>query len=568
VISEEFRNQLRILGLGIDRFERTTSARHAKCVQDLFVRCRERGHVYKGQYSGQYCIFDNLYVNEAKPGDPCPECGRTTETVTEENYFFKLASFQQKLLDLYESQPDFIQPESRRNEVIAFVRAGLTDLSITRTAIKWGIPVPDEEKHVFYVWFDALTTYMSAVHGEGLWPADLHLIGKEIVRFHAIYWPAFLMAADLPLPKKIFAHGWLLFENDKMSKTRGNIVRATPIHKVLGTDALRYFLLREVVFGQDGSFSYDALVGRYNSDLANGLGNLASRTLTMIHQYRDGAVPDSPGDSHVAEAASGATAIALDCYEKFEFSKALECIWGLIARVDKFIVERAPWKLAKAQDDESRRQLDETLYTAAETLRIVTALLSPVIPDSAAKIWSQLGFTTPVTDVRTRELHWGHLTAGQALGAVSAVFPRADAKVAIEKMRALEVEEYARQQAVLGKSVPVATEDPKISIDDFLKVDMRVGVVKEAVAVKGSDKLLHLQVDIGEPKTRSIVAGIAGAYQPEALIGRKVAIVANLQPRKLKGIESQGMILAASLEGGNPALVSFLEEVPVGARLK
>jgi methionyl-tRNA synthetase len=569
VISEEFRNQWKILGLGVDRFERTTSARHALCVQDLFERCKERGYVYKGQYSGQYCIFDNLYVNEAKPGDPCPECGRPTETVTEENYFFRLSGFQERLLDLYEKQPDFIQPESKRNEVIAFVRQGLTDLSITRTAIKWGIPVPGEDKHVFYVWFDALTTYMSAVHGEGLWPADLHLIGKEIVRFHAVYWPAFLMAADLPLPKKIFAHGWLLFENDKMSKSRGNIVRATPIHDVLGTDALRYFLLREVVFGQDGSFSYDALVGRYNSDLANGLGNLASRTLTMIHQYRGGTVPDSPGDSHVAEAASEATAMALDYFEKFEFSKALECIWGLIARVDKFIVERAPWKLAKSEDAESKRQLDETLYTAAETLRIVTALLSPVIPDSAAKIWSQIGFTQPVTEVRTRDLHWGKLAAGQALGAVSAVFPRADAKVAIEKMRALEVEEFARQQKVLGKTAPVAAaEDPKIAIDDFLKVDMRVGVVKEAAAVKGSDKLLHLQVDIGEPKTRSIVAGIAGAYKPEALIGRKIAIVANLQPRKLKGLESQGMILAASLEGGDPALVSFLEDVPVGARLK
>ena len=568
VISEEFRNQWKILGLGIDRFERTTSARHAQCVQDLF-RAARNGYVYKGQYSGQYCIFDNLYVNDAKPGDPCPECGRTTETVTEENYFFRLSGFQDRLLELYESQPDFIQPESKRNEVIAFVRQGLTDLSITRTSIKWGIPVPGEEKHVFYVWFDALTTYMSAVNGEGLWPADLHLIGKEIVRFHAVYWPAFLMAADLPLPKKIFAHGWLLFENDKMSKSRGNIVRATPIHDVLGTDALRYFLLREVVFGQDGSFSYDALVGRYNSDLANGLGNLASRTLTMIHQYRGGSVPDSPGDSHVAEAASEATAMTLDYFERFEFSKALECVWGLIARVDKFIVERAPWKLAKSDDAESKRLLDETLYTAAETLRIVTALLSPVIPDSAAKIWSQIGFTQPVTEVRTRDLHWGRLAAGQALGAVSAVFPRADAKVAIEKMRALEVEEYARQQKVLGKTAPVAAaEDPKITIDDFLKVDMRVGVVKEAAAVKGSDKLLHLQVDIGEPKTRSIVAGIAGAYKPEALIGRKVAIVANLQPRKLKGLESQGMILAASLEGGDPALVSFLEEVPVGARLK
>jgi methionyl-tRNA synthetase len=568
VIAEEFRQQWQILNLAIDRFERTTSDRHAACVQDLFIRCRERGHVYKGHYSGQYCIFDNLYVNEAKPGDPCPECGRPTETVTEENYFFRLSCFQDQLLELYEKQPDFIQPETRKNEVIAFVKQGLTDLSISRTSIKWGIPVPDEPKHVFYVWFDALTTYMSAVFGEGMWPADLHLIGKEIVRFHAVYWPAFLMAADLPLPKKIFAHGWLLFENDKMSKSRGNIVRATPIHKVLGTDALRYFLLREVVFGQDGSFSYDALVGRYNSDLANGLGNLASRTLSMIHQYRAGAVPASGGESHIAEAATEVTAQALEAYERFEFSKALEAIWGLIARVDKFIVERAPWKLAKG-GEESRQLLDETLYTAAEALRIVTALLWPVIPEAAGRIWSQLGFRTPVGDVRTKDLHWGHLEGGQILGAVSGVFPRAEAKASIEKMRELEVEEYARQMAVLGKPVPAAAaETPKITIDDFLKIDMRVGVVKEAAAVKGSDKLLHLQIDIGEPKPRSIVAGIAGAYEPSALIGRKVAIVANLQPRKLKGLESQGMILAASVEGGPPALVSFLEDVPPGARLK
>ena len=569
VIAEEFRNQWKTLGLAIDRFERTTSDRHARNVQDLFIRCRDRGFVYKGQYQGQYCIFDNLYVNDAKPGDPCPECGRPTETVTEENYFFRLSQFQDRLLDLYEKQPDFIQPETRRNEAIAFVRQGLQDLSITRTAIKWGIPVPDEPKHVFYVWFDALTTYMSAVHGENLWPADLHLIGKEIVRFHAIYWPAFLWAADLPLPKRIFAHGWLLFENDKMSKSRGNIVRATPISKVLGTDALRYFLLREVVFGQDGSFSYDALVGRYNSDLANGLGNLASRTLTMIHQYSGGAVPDSDGASHIAEAASQTTAIALDLFEKLEFSKALEAIWSLIAAVDKFIVERAPWKLAKA-GAEGKKQLDETLYSAAETLRIIAALLYPVIPESAGKIWSQLGYTHPISEVRTRDLNWGRLAAGQLLGAVSGVFPRADAKASIERMRALEADEYARQQALLGKTVPApaAQADNKISIDDFLKIDMRVGLVKEAAVVKGSDKLLHLQVDIGEPKPRSIVAGIAGAYKPEALIGRKVAIVANLQPRKLKGLESQGMIIAASLEDTPPALVSFLEETPIGSRLR
>ncbi len=584
VIAEEFRNQWRILGLGIDRFERTTSARHAACVQDLFLRCRDNNHVYKGNYTGQYCIFDNLYVNEAKPGDACPECGRPTETVTEENYFFRLSAFQGKLLDFYQSHPDFIQPETRRNEVIAFVRQGLTDLSISRTSVKWGIPVPDEPNHVFYVWFDALTTYMSAVHGEDRWPADLHLIGKEIVRFHAIYWPAFLMAANLPLPKKIFAHGWLLFENDKMSKSRGNIVRATPIHRVLGTDALRYFLLREVVFGQDGSFSYDALVGRYNSDLANGLGNLASRTLSMIHQYRGGAIPQSNGDSYVAEAASEATAFALDAFERLDFSKALETVWSLIARLDKFIVERAPWKLAKG-DDDAQKLLDDTLYTSAEALRIITALLSPVIPDSAAKIWAQLGFTLPVAEVRTKDLHWGKLDGGQMLGAVSPVFPRADAKASIEKMRALEVEEYARQQALLGKTVAPADNsaepkpaaeasgaptsgDGKITIDDFLKVDLRVGLVKQAAAVKNSDKLLHLHVDIGEENPRSIVAGIASAYKPEALVGRKVVIVANLQPRKLRGLESQGMIVAASLGDGDPALAGFLEEVPIGARLK
>ena len=569
VIAEEFREQWRTLGLAIDRFERTTSDRHARNVQDLFLRCRDRGYVYKGQYQGQYCIFDNLYVNEAKPGDPCPECGRPTETVTEENYFFRLSKFQDKLLDLYNDRPDFIQPDTRRNEVIAFVKQGLQALSITRTSIKWGIPVPGEPQHVFYVWFDALTTYLSAVQGENLWPADLHLIGKEIVRFHAVYWPAFLMAADLPLPKKIFAHGWLLFENDKMSKSRGNIVRATPISKVLGADALRYFLLREVVFGQDGSFSYDALVGRYNSDLANGLGNLASRTLTMIHQYCGGAVPESGGASHIAEAATKTTAMALDYFEKLDFSRALEGIWGLIAAVDKFIVERAPWKLARA-GGEARQQLEETLYSAAEALRIITALLYPVIPESAEKIWWQLGYTHPISEVRTRDLNWGRLAPGQLLGAVSGVFPRADAKASIERMRALETEEYARQQALLGKSVPVPAPraDSKISIDEFLKIDMRVGVVKEAAAVKGSDKLLHLQVDIGEAKPRSIVAGIAGAYKPEALIGRKVAIVANLQPRKLKGLESQGMIIAASLDDGPPALVSFMEDAPIGARLR
>ena len=575
IISGEFKRQWEILGLKVDRFQRTTAPSHAAVVQDLFRRCLDNGYIYKGSYTGQYCVFDELYVNDAKPGDPCPECGRPTETVSEENYYFKLSAFQQKLLDLYQKHADFILPETRRNEVLAFVKKGLSDLSISRTTIKWGIPVPGEINHVFYVWFDALSTYMSAVAGEDRWPADLHLIGKEIVRFHAIYWPAFLMAAGLPLPKRIFAHGWLLFENDKMSKSRGNIVRATPIHKVLGTDALRYFLLREVVFGQDGSFSYDALVGRYNSDLANGLGNLASRTLAMINQYRGGVIPASDGDQQIAQSAQEITAIVIESFDRFEFSRALESIWTLISAVDKYIVEHAPWKLAKAGDAEAKR-LDEVLYTAAEALRIVTALLAPVLPESAAKIWGQLGFTTKLDTVKTADLHWGRLKGGQPLGGASAVFPRADAKVVIEQMMELEQKEVARQLELLGKKPePVAAPaagavagSSYITIDDFGKVDLRVGIVKDAAAVKNSDKLLHLHVDIGEPEPRSIVAGIAGAYKPEALVGRKVVIVANLAPRKLRGIESQGMIVAASREGDLPVLASFLEDVPIGARLK
>src|ERR1700683_3131746 len=314
-ISGEFRTQWERLNVRVDRTIRTTDPRHHKTVQWLFERCVKNGYVYRGSYTGQYCVFDELYVNDAKPGDPCPDCGRPTEAVTEENYFFKLSAFSERLLDLYEKDPGFVQPESRRNEVISFVKHGLNDLSISRTNIKWGIPLPVEGHHVFYVWFDALIGYLSAVEGESiggeeLWPADLHLIGKEILRFHAVFWPAFLMGADLPLPKKIFAHGWLLFEESKMSKSRGNIVRSEPIRQVMGADALRYFLLREVVFGQDGSFSYDALIGRYNSELANGLGNLVSRTLTMIGQYRGGVMPS--GSNVMLEELATATIPAVD----------------------------------------------------------------------------------------------------------------------------------------------------------------------------------------------------------------------------------------------------------------
>ena len=573
MVSAEFRRQWDTLHVDYDRFIRTTDPKHQATVQWLFQRLEANGYVYRGSYTGQYCVSDELYVNEAKPGDVCPFCGRLTETVTEENYFFKLSAFADKLLALYEADPNFVLPESRRNEVISFVKQGLQDLSISRTTLKWGIPVPVEGTHVFYVWFEALIGYLSAVRDGDQWPADLHLVGKEIVRFHAVFWPAFLMAADLPLPKAVFAHGWLLFENDKMSKSRGNIVRTDPIRQVIGIEALRYFLFREIVFGSDGAFSYDALIARYNSDLANGLGNLVNRTLTMVKQYRGG-VPPAQFDTEIGSAAAQVIETVGACFDRFEFSKGLEAIWQLVAMADKFIVEQAPWKLARAEDGESQQQLDIALGTAAETVRVATVLLAPVLPESTAKIWSQLGMTTDLTQMRFDQLQWGGYPAHQKIGDIAAVFPRVESGPAIEQMRVLEHEAGLQQSALLG--IPAAKEPPAgitpiadpIQIDDFGKVDLRVGQVITAEPVKGADKLLQMKIDIGEPEPRTIVAGIAQVYRPEQMIGRRVVIVANLEPRKLRGILSQGMIVAASLDGGRPVLAGFLEDVPVGARLK
>src|SRR5438477_1608272 len=459
-VAAEFRALWDRLGLTYDDFIRTTSERHKQGVQTLWRKIRDNGHIYKGQYIGQYCVYDELYVDVVGPGAPCPECGRPTETVQEENYFFKLSAFEDKLLKLYTEQPDFIRPETRRNEVISFVRSGLRDLSVSRSTFKWGIPVPDDPKHVIYVWLDALSNYITALgYGsddkskyEKYWPADLHMIGKEIVRFHCVYWPAFLMAAGLPLPEAIVAHGWLLFEENKMSKSRGNIVRAETILDVLGADALRYFLLREIVFGQDGSFSFDALVQRYNADLANGLGNLASRTLTMITRYFRGEVPyPSHTASHtraaevIADTARKVIAEFTMLFAEYQCSRALETASGLVAAVDKYIVENEPWALGEKQDEDSRARLATVLYTSAEALRIVTALAHPVIPDSSARIGTQMG----LGDIRKFDLttlQWGQLRLGTRLGEIQPVFPRAD-KSAIERMQ--KMEEQGRPAAVV-----------------------------------------------------------------------------------------------------------------------
>jgi len=597
-VAAEFRALWDRLGLTYDDFIRTTSERHKQGVQTLWRKIRDNGHIYKGQYIGQYCVFDELYVDVVGPGAPCPECGRPTETVKEENYFFKLSAFQDKLLRLYTEQPDSIRPETRRNEVISFVRSGLRDLSVSRSTFSWGIPVPDDPKHVIYVWMDALANYITALgYGSNdtqlfdkFWPANLQMIGKEIVRFHCVYWPAFLMAAGLPLPQRIHAHGWLLFEENKMSKSRGNIVRAETIVDVLGADALRYFLLREVVFGQDGSFSFDALVQRYNADLANGLGNLASRTLTMITRYFRGEVPypsrtssRKPADDAVAQSAAKLISEYHSLFEDRQFSRALEAAWGLVASVDKYIVENEPWALGEKQDEESRSRLATVLYTCAETLRIVTALAHPVIPEATAKIWAQLGLGE-IKKYPLQDLRWGQLHLGTKLGKIEPVFPRTD-KSAIERMQKMEdegrtsagapesrtpapeISPAVASQAVVPPQASATTPDGKISIDEFAKVELRVGQVKLAEKVKGADKLLRLEVDLGT-EVRQVVAGIAEAYAPETLIGRKVVIVVNLAPRKLRGLESNGMIVAASPEGGKPVLAGFLEDVPVGSRLK
>ena len=633
-IAAEYRQLWDRMKLSYDDFIRTTEPRHVRGVQALFARLQEKGYIYKGSYSGQYCVFDELYVDAGGPGAPCPECGRPTETVHEENYFFKLSAMEDRLLKLYNEQPDFIRPETRRNEVMAFVRSGLRDLSVSRTTFKWGIPVPGDPKHVIYVWLDALANYITAIgfgsddpkdkkKFEYYWPADVHMIGKEIVRFHCVYWPAFLLAAELPLPKSIVAHGWLLFEESKMSKSRGNIVRSETILDTLGADPLRYFLLREIVFGSDGSFSFDALVQRFNADLANGLGNLSSRTLSMITRYFNAEVPYpevSPSlnplfqekSAPLAAGAENTIRVFNQKFESFDFSGALRELWGFIAAVNGYIVDNEPWALAEKPETDARARLATVLYTSAESLRIISALAHPIIPESTARIWQQLGLGD-ITALPMRELQWGQLQPGTKLGKVEPVFPRADNST-IQRMQQMEQERTTASEAA-GEAKTVAVEpapeetgaqagqpatqsaagpspaapadkaasviptgapevaapvvsNNKITIDDFLKVELRVGEVKVAERVKGADKLLRMEVDIGT-EVRQIVAGIAKAYDPEKLIGRKVVIVANLQPRKLRGLESQGMIVAASLgDEGTPVLAGFLEDVPVGAKLK
>ncbi|MGB8541989.1 MAG: methionine--tRNA ligase [Candidatus Acidiferrales bacterium] len=636
-----FRELWKLLGITNTEFIRTTEPRHARAVQNLVRRTLERDKalepsqraIYKKKYEGRYCIYDNLYVSDTPEPADCQICGRPGELVSEENYFFRLSAYQRKLLELYRNNPHFVHPDFRFNEVKSFVESGLKDISISRKSIKWGIPWPDDPEHVFYVWYDALTSYMSGIGFESedrqkraeferFWPADIHAMGKEIIRFHAVYWPAFLMAAGIELPKQIIAHGWLLFEQEKMSKSKGNVAYPEPIVKVLGNDALRYYLLREVVFGQDGNFSREALITRYNADLANGLGNLANRTLTMIANYCGGVIPsETPAPSHLYEIASvNFHKTIRNSYDAFEFSDALVFIWGFMEMVDKYLVVEKPWTLS--QDPIQKERLETVLYASAESLRIILTLAHPVVPDATQRIWGQLGQAGKIEDVRIDQLKWGELKSGTKIGKPEGVFPRIDKKEALERIDNMENEirnpgstqpdasttttkkpaEGASTGAsaagagaipagapgggtpVGGAAAPVASGagaaaaataagtapavPAKIGIEDFAKVELRVGVVKSAEKVAGADKLLKVMVDIGD-EVRQVLAGIAPSYAPEELVGRKVVVVTNLAPRKMRGVESNGMLLAASAgPDGKAVLCTFAEEIPAGAKVK
>lgn len=580
-IVDEFKAAFAPYNITNNFWVRTTDDYHKRGVYELWNRAKKNGYIYKGNYEGWYCGNCNMFYAESEAETTkdgaliCPVHDRLLEKIVEESYFFKLSAFQQKLLDYFESNPDFIRPESRRNEVISFVKGGLNDLSISRVSVKWGIPVPDDPKHTIYVWFDALANYLTAIgfgndqfggeeHFKKFWPADLQLVGKDILRFHSVYWPAFLMAAELDLPKSIFAHGMWLSGGRKMSKTLGNVIDLAVLRKYFQTDAVRYFCLREMVFGQDGDFTYEALTDRVNGDLASGLGNLASRTLTMIRNYFDGVIPSSNNiDSSVRFAVEKSISTFSKEFEELSFSRGLEAIWSAISVVDKFISDAKPWDMAK--DEAKREQLRATLLTACEALRFITIALAPVLPESSQIIWGQTGGQGGALSINPSSLKWGG-AVGNKISEIKPIFPRLDKKKIMDEIKQAE-----------APTVELPAAEPKqvtegvayISIDDFVKVELRVGEVKTAERVPKADKLLKLSVDLGEAEPRQILAGIAQYYEPEKMIGRKIVVVANLAPRKLRGLESQGMLLAASLgEEGRPVLAGFLEDVPNGARLK
>ena len=594
--SERFRELSSLLNITNDDFIRTTEPRHFRAAQAMWTRVKERGYIYKGKYEGWYCTVDEVFVPETQLVEGrCPTCGSKVEKVSEESYFFKLSAFQDRLREHYAQHPDFVTPSYRRNEIVSFLEGGLQDLSVSRTSFSWGIPVPDDPAHVMYVWFDALTNYMTAVgYGdpaaaeakrfEKYWPADVHLIGKEIVRQHGIYWPAFLMAADLPIPKQLVSHGWWMMDGAKMSKSIGNVVRPKDYVDRFGLDAFRYFVMREMNFGQDADFTDEAFVGRYNADLANDLGNLVSRATTMIHRYCGGVVPKATATLLAREPEVDllrridALVSSVKAHANtFQLSLALREIWDVIGTTNRYIVTREPWALAKslAKDPAKREDLETSLYVAADTLRVVAELLRPFMPGSAERVLAMVG-VAPTAQSWTA-LATGQLNAGTTIGETSPLFPRIEHSV--EELRQMASDEQTPSAPAPASVAPVAAApaaapapvaapaDSRISYDDFMKVELRVAKVLTAERVPKSNKLIKVTVDVGT-EHRTLVAGIAEAYEPEALVGRTVVMVFNLKPAKLMGIESNGMILAASAEGGKPMLVGFDTPPDPGTRVR
>jgi methionyl-tRNA synthetase len=571
-LSDRFRALWRELDVSYDDFIRTTEPRHRAAVHAMYARLKEAGAIYLGEYEGLYCIPCESFWTELQLVDGrCPDCGREVEKVTEPSYFFRMSHYAARLLEHIDRHPEFVSPPSRRNEVVRFVEGGLKDLSISRTGVSWGIPLPDNPGHVVYVWLDALVNYLTATGFpepgfERRWPAQVHIIGKDILRFHAVYWPSFLMGAGLPLPDRVVSHGWWTIDGEKMSKSRGNVIDPKAVADHVGVDALRYFLLREVPFGRDGDFSVQALVGRHNTDLANDLGNLLSRAVSMVHRYRGGTVP-TPGDVEDPAAARlhrgadglfGAFEAAFDDLDRsgrgLQYDQALAAVWEVVSAANLYIHESAPWDLAKAGDD---ARLDRVLYTALEALRLAALYLHPFMPGTAARIRAQLGLAPlPEALDLVAASKWGGTEGGTKLPKPEPLFPRIDPDTvpagltvgAEPEPTEAPVQPAEGNPAQASQAKPQAEpESDFISIHDFAKVRLKVGTVTAAEAIRKADKLLKLQVDIGG-ETRQVVAGIARRFTPEELIGKQVVVVTNLRPAKLMGVESQGMILAAGAE--------------------
>lgn len=571
-IVESAKELWKILNIDFDAFVRSTDSIHKKNVSEIFTKLYDKGEIYKGSYKGKYCVPCEAFWTDSQlvDGNKCPDCGREVVESEEETYFFKLSKYGDRLLELYEKNPDFIQPESRKNEMISFIKEGLTDLSVTRSSFDWGVKVPFDEKHVVYVWIDALSCYLTGI-GYGVddekfnkfWPCDVHLVGKEIMRFHAIIWPAILMALDLPLPKKIFGHGWILFDEDKMSKSKGNVVYAEPIIERYGMDALRYFMLREFTFGQDGNFTYTKMLNRINSDLVNDLGNLVSRTVAMCEKYFEGFVPKATDiidlDKELIDLAVSVREKVDFEMDKLNFSGALEEIWKLVRRTNKYIDETTPWVLIK----EDKERLKTVIYNLLDSIRIISGIIKPFMAETSTKINKQLGISGSDFEGLRK---FGLLEEGTKVCKGENLFNRLEVEKELEiisenNKKLIE----KRKQENTTKDETEIVEEEKITIDDFAKIELKVGKVLECEQHPKADRLLVFKIDLGN-EVRTIVSGIRKFYSQTDLIGKKVIVVTNLKPVNLRGVESNGMILAAS-DDKNLSVLTVLSDMEEGTKV-